>query len=70
MSEAPFDLGQYDRNELLTKAADFLILQHYAELWNAMSENVNQVWVSITVEYVSSDHHWGSILTISSFSTD
>lgn len=51
MSETPFQLGRYDRDELLTKASDYLILQHYDTLYLSMSDYLDLPWVSITIEY-------------------
>lgn len=51
MNKSPFQISRYDHTDLLTKAADFLILQHYGELYTAMSDTSLQTWVTITVEY-------------------
>lgn len=67
MNKSPFQLARYDHTDLLTKAADFLILQHYGELYTAMSDTSLQVWVCITVEYVtlaSLSRDLGTLLTL------
>jgi hypothetical protein len=47
-----YDINKFQREDLVTRASDFLVLNAYDQLWIALTEADLTKWVAITIEYV------------------
>lgn len=48
-----YDIRRYDRKDLIFQALEYFLGSHYEELYQSMAEPDKYQWISLTIEYVT-----------------